>query len=71
MARGELAVKDVFSLTVSLGGTISGEHGVGTAKLPYIEMELGALAIEAQRRIKNALDPRGILNPGKIFPAKV
>ncbi len=68
-AKGLQAVEDVFKLTVSLGGTISGEHGVGTTKMPYINMELGAATIEAMKRIKEALDPRGILNPGKIFPA--
>ncbi len=68
-AKGLRAVEDVFKLTISLGGTISGEHGVGTTKMPYIDMELGATTIEAMKRIKEALDPRGILNPGKIFPA--
>ncbi len=68
VAKGLEAVKDVFRLTVSLGGTISGEHGVGTTKMPYINMELGAAAIEAMQRVKDAFDPRGILNPGKIFP---
>jgi len=70
VAKGKEAVKDVFRLTVSLGGTISGEHGVGTTKMPYIDMELGSAAIEAMKRVKDALDPRGILNPGKIFPAQ-
>lgn len=68
MAAGAEAVKDVFALTVSMGGTISGEHGVGTSKMPYIDMELGAASIDAMKRIKDVLDPRGILNPGKIFP---
>jgi len=63
------AVKDVFSLVLSLGGTISGEHGVGTAKAPYMGMELSEAAIDAMRRIKETLDPKNILNPGKIFPA--
>jgi len=69
MAAGLDAVREVFELTLSLGGTISGEHGVGTTKMPYIDMELGAASVDAMRRIKEALDPRGILNPGKIFPA--
>lgn len=62
------AVVEIFKLTLSLGGTISGEHGVGTAKMKYLEMELAQPAIEGMKRIKAALDPKGILNPGKIFP---
>ncbi|MBI5599032.1 MAG: FAD-binding protein [Deltaproteobacteria bacterium] len=68
MQRGMDAVKDIFELTISLGGTISGEHGIGIAKASYIGMELSAEAIEVMRGIKKALDPNGILNPGKIFP---
>lgn len=64
----EAAVVDVFKLTIGLGGTISGEHGVGTAKQKYLDMELTPAAIGAMKRIKAALDPKGILNPGKIFP---
>ncbi|MBI5559733.1 MAG: FAD-binding protein [Deltaproteobacteria bacterium] len=65
--RGEDAVKDIFELTLSLGGTISGEHGIGIAKLPYLSMELTPDTIEVMRKIKRTLDPNGILNPGKIF----
>ena len=65
--RGEQAVSDVFALTLALGGTISGEHGVGTAKAPYISMELKPEIIGLMRGIKELLDPRGVLNPGKIF----
>ncbi len=61
------AVGDVFKLTLSLGGTISGEHGVGITKAPYLGMELGADAIALMKRIKTSFDPNGILNPGKIF----
>ena len=67
-AAAEAAVNEVFKLTLSLGGTISGEHGVGTAKQKYLEMELSPAAIEAMKRIKASFDPKGILNPGKIFP---
>lgn len=67
-AAAEAAVVDVFNLVIGLGGTISGEHGVGTAKQKYIGMELSPEAIEAMKRIKTALDPKGVLNPGKIFP---
>ena len=66
--RVEAAVADLFSAAIELGGTLSGEHGVGVLKLPYLEMALGPLAIDVMRGIKHALDPRGILNPGKVVP---
>ncbi|HEX9021183.1 MAG TPA: FAD-linked oxidase C-terminal domain-containing protein, partial [Nitrospirota bacterium] len=50
-----------------LGGSITGEHGIGTTKAEYLPMELGEDAILAMKRIKQALDPNNILNPGKIF----
>jgi glycolate oxidase len=65
--RGEEATKDLFKLTLSLGGTISGEHGIGTSKAPYLEMELDRNSIELMKRLKDSFDPKGILNPGKIF----
>ena len=64
--RGEAAVRDIFTLTLALGGTISGEHGVGTAKAPYLEMELSEDVMALTRRLKAAFDPRGVLNPGKM-----
>src|SRR3990170_3323372 len=66
--RAESAVKEIFQLVLSLGGTISGEHGVGISKMPYIDIELSQPAIEVMKNIKQVLDPKGILNPGKIFP---
>ncbi len=60
--------KPIFDISLALGGTLSGEHGVGALKRPYIEKALGPLSIEIQRRIKAALDPLGIMNPGKVFP---
>src|SRR3990170_273637 len=66
--RGKTAVEEIFRLVLSLGGTISGEHGIGTAKMPYIGMELSPAAIDVMRRVKQVLDPKGVLNPGKIFP---
>jgi glycolate oxidase len=67
-ARVEKAVGDLFRAAVEVGGTLSGEHGVGTLKKPYMEMALGATSIEMQRRIKQAWDPNNILNPGKVLP---
>ena len=67
--RVERAVGEIFAAAVELGGTLSGEHGVGVLKQPYLESALGPGSIEMQRRIKRAWDPRNILNPGKIFPA--
>ena len=64
---GEM-VKEEFATALELGGTLSGEHGVGSLKRPYIEQALGPLSIEIQKRIKKALDPDNILNPGKVFP---
>jgi glycolate oxidase len=65
--RAEEAIKEIFRLTVNLGGTLSGEHGVGITKAPYVELELGQGAISVMKRIKGALDPNYILNPGKMF----
>ncbi|MEE8575285.1 MAG: FAD-linked oxidase C-terminal domain-containing protein [Thermodesulfobacteriota bacterium] len=65
--RGLAAVKDIFSLTLRLEGTISGEHGIGTAKAPYLAMELGPEVIGIMKGIKKLFDPNNILNPGKIF----
>jgi len=50
-----------------LGGTLSGEHGVGITKAPYIGLELNRDAIDVMKKIKKVLDPNNILNPGKIF----
>jgi len=66
-ARVERAVADIFRLAIEVGGTLSGEHGVGTLKKPYLESAVGPLAIDVMRSVRRALDPNGILNPGKIF----
>ena len=67
-ARVEQMVAEIFATSLELGGTLSGEHGVGVLKRPYLERALGTTSIEVQRSIKQALDPLNILNPGKIFP---
>jgi glycolate oxidase len=51
-----------------MDGSLSGEHGVGAAKLPFVERQIGVGGVALERRIKAALDPRGILNPGKKVP---
>jgi len=60
-------IGEIFKLTVSLGGTLSGEHGVGIAKRPYMAIAMSEVNLELMRGIKKVFDPKGILNPGKIF----
>jgi glycolate oxidase len=64
----EQIVEEIFQTALDLGGTLSGEHGVGVLKKPYVEDALGADSVALQKRIKHALDPLNILNPGKVFP---
>jgi len=66
-ARVQLAVADIFRLAIEVGGTLSGEHGVGVLKKPFLENAVGPLAIDVMRSLRRALDPNGILNPGKVF----
>ena len=61
-------VGDIFRATLELGGTISGEHGVGLTKKEYITMEIQPYELELMKKIKAVFDPKNILNPGKIFP---
>lgn len=63
----ELAFGEIFDEALRLGGTITGEHGVGLSKLRFLEKAAGEPAIEMMRRIKASVDPNGVLNPGKIF----
>lgn len=56
-----------MDLAIQLGGTITGEHGVGRLKQPWLAAYLGEDVLELNHRIKNALDPQGILNPGAVF----
>lgn len=67
-ARAEKSVREIFEATLKLGGTISGEHGAGLTKKQYINMELSEVSLEMMKGIKSVFDPKGILNPGKIFP---
>jgi glycolate oxidase len=68
--RAHQALQEILRLTLDLRGTLSGEHGVGISKKPYIGMEIAPTALELMRKIKKAFDPNGILNPGKIFDEK-
>jgi glycolate oxidase len=67
-ARADAAAGELFETVLNMGGSLSGEHGVGAAKLEYVERQLGPGTVELMRRIKGALDPRGVLNPGKKVP---
>jgi glycolate oxidase len=67
MRRVELAMKEIFAHALSLGGTITGEHGVGLAKKDYLRKQLGDSSYELLKKVKRALDPQNLLNPGKIF----
>ena len=66
--RADAAFAAVVELALSLGGTLTGEHGVGVVKAPFLAGQLGPDVVEVTRRIKAALDPLGILNPGKLVP---
>ncbi|WP_339215526.1 glycolate oxidase subunit GlcD [Ornithinibacillus sp. FSL M8-0202] len=67
MKRVEKAFEEIFIKAIELGGTITGEHGVGAMKLPYLHLKVGEAGIEVMRNIKEAIDPNHIMNPGKIF----
>jgi len=68
VARVEEAIVDLFRETVRVGGALSGEHGIGITKRPYLGMELDEPTMDFEKRVKRAFDPDNILNPGKIFP---
>ena len=65
--RVHRAVEDLFDATLAIGGTLSGEHGIGITKRPYIAKALGVSGVKTMGAVKQALDPKGILNPGKIW----
>ena len=67
-ARAHAALPEVFALTLALGGTLSGEHGIGLAKRDFMAQAFTPATLAAMRAIKQALDPDGILNPGKVLP---
>jgi glycolate oxidase len=67
MERVEAAFEEIFAAAIDLGGTITGEHGVGVMKAPYLEWKLGEEGINAMKLVKQAFDPNNIMNPGKVF----
>ncbi|HYO98507.1 MAG TPA: FAD-linked oxidase C-terminal domain-containing protein, partial [Polyangiaceae bacterium] len=68
LAAVEVAIEQLFRDVVELGGTLSGEHGIGVLKAPYLPLEQSAELIALQRDLKRVFDPQNLLNPGKIFP---
>lgn len=69
--RVDAGVRALFESVIKLGGSLSGEHGIGLTKAPFLELELPPEQIALQRRIKETFDPKNILNPGKIFGSRV
>ncbi len=68
MKNAEPCLKEVFQTVLSMHGTLSGEHGVGIEKRPYMDLEFDAATLELMRGLKRLFDPKGILNPGKLLP---
>jgi len=66
--KAGMAVEKLFHKVLEMKGTLSGEHGIGITKAPYLAMEISRPALDLMVRVKKAFDPKGILNPGKIFP---
>jgi len=68
MSRVHQAVEEIFATAVKFGGTLSGEHGIGIAKMRFLGSEIGESGLDLMRTIKNAMDPTHIFNPGKLVP---
>ena len=66
--RAHHAERRLFAGVVAMEGSISGEHGIGFSKAPFISLELSPDVIALMKRVKAAFDPHGLMNPGKIFP---
>jgi glycolate oxidase len=64
--RIENASREIFASSIALGGTLTGEHGIGLAKKPYLPLEVSPAEMQVWREIKKSFDPNGILNPGKF-----
>src|SRR6185436_2919003 len=67
--RVERSIEQLFRDVVELRGTLSGEHGIGVLKAPYLGLEQSEALIQLQMKLKEVFDPKGLLNPGKIFPS--
>jgi glycolate oxidase len=67
MHRVELAFTEIFDEAIRLGGTITGEHGIGVAKKTFLPKMMGDSQMRVMRELRRVLDPNGILNPGKMF----
>jgi glycolate oxidase len=70
VAKMKKAAAEIFDVSVRLGGTLSGEHGVGSLKLAFLEQDIGPVFIDTMANIKQSLDPKNILNPGKVVPGR-
>jgi D-lactate dehydrogenase len=68
MANAEACLSELFDLVLRLEGTLSGEHGIGMVKRPYVARELDPVALELMQQLKRQFDPLGLLNPGKAIP---
>ena len=66
LKRAEGALADIFALAIEFNGTITGEHGVGSAKLPYLRNQIGEIGMKVHRELKKVFDPNGILNPNRL-----
>ena len=70
--RGEAITKavqaDLYQAALDLGGSVTGEHGIGSARREWMERQRGSDAVRVMRAIKTALDPQGLLNPGRVLP---
>lgn len=70
-AKVEKMVAEIFTASLAVGGTLTGEHGIGLLKRPYLEQALGPNSLDLQKQIKQLLDPDNIFNPGKMFPVEI
>ncbi|HVT31101.1 MAG TPA: FAD-linked oxidase C-terminal domain-containing protein, partial [Rhodanobacteraceae bacterium] len=68
LARADACLAEVFEIVIGLGGTLSGEHGIGLAKRDFMPLAIDANALALMKRVKTEFDPDGILNPGKLMP---
>jgi glycolate oxidase len=66
--RAVAAAGEIMEATLRLGGTLTGEHGIGVLKRDHLESEIGSVGLRVSRAVKHALDPLGIMNPGKVLP---